>query len=199
MQISAPTVHEMIGPPGERTANHQGGFRKVISFTGRAASSRGDRQPHPSLIERFLTTWHRHPVGRGHTRRRAARARDHFCRPCSSRMMAASATPRRPPVAPDNACASADRVSQLASTRNIGLVTILCDIFDCTALSTVRDLPSFLGGFVAQFARSVRQPRFRTRPGPCGNSPARAVSLLYRVPYPSPQRPPNMGLDGLFV
>ena len=75
MQLSAPTVHEMIGRL-ERDGYVTRGADKALAFTDDGREHAEGIVRRHRLIERFLTDVLGHPVGRGPRGGRAARARD---------------------------------------------------------------------------------------------------------------------------
>ena len=75
MQLSAPTVHEMIGRL-ERDGYVTRGADKALAFTDNGREHAEGIVRRHRLIERFLTDVLEHPVGRGARGGRAARARD---------------------------------------------------------------------------------------------------------------------------
>ena len=75
MQLSAPTVHEMIGRL-ERDGYVTRAADKALAFTENGREHAEGIVRRHRLIERFLTDILEHPVGRGPRGGRAARARD---------------------------------------------------------------------------------------------------------------------------
>ena len=75
MQLSAPTVHEMIGRL-ERDGYVTRGADKALAFTDERARARRGRRPPPPADRALPDRRPRHPVGRGPRGGRAARARD---------------------------------------------------------------------------------------------------------------------------
>ena len=75
MQLSAPTVHEMVGPPGARRLHHAR-RRQVDLVHRRGARARRDGRPPPPADRALPDRRAEDPVGRRARGGRAARARD---------------------------------------------------------------------------------------------------------------------------